>query len=81
MIEEGPDLETYKQWHQRTYQALPGDTDIQQSKAVWQRNWFGRIEKVLPDECEVGAIERLRAHGAGEAHREMPEPGHPSTNR
>jgi len=47
-VEEGPDLEAYKQWYQRTYQALPGDNDIQQFKAVWQRNWFGRIEKALP---------------------------------
>lgn len=65
-IEEGPDLETYKQWHQRTYQALSGDIDIQQSKAVWQRNWFGRIEKVLPDEWRIRYDELVAQYGAYE---------------
>lgn len=65
-IEEGPDLEAYKQWYQKTYQALPEAHDIQQFKAVWQRDWLGRIEKVLPDEWRARYDELVAQYGAYE---------------
>ncbi len=65
-LEEGPDLEVYKQWYQRAHQVLPGDNDIQQFKATWQRNWLGRIEKVLPNEWHVRYDKLVAQYGVYE---------------
>lgn len=65
-LEEGPDLVAYKQWYQAMNQALPGDNDIQQFKAIWQHNWLGRLEKVLSNEWLARYNELVAQYGTYE---------------
>ncbi len=46
-IEAGPDLQYYREQHDRIYHAQPDDELVQRYANVWRRDWFGQISDEL----------------------------------
>jgi len=49
-IEEGPDLDIYRQNYNVLYQEPPTEEHLKRAKALSQRNWFGQLGDALPQQ-------------------------------
>jgi len=71
-IEQGPDLEKFKESESQLMGKRPSDVEADRYRKIWQRDWLARFKLQLPDEWQHRYQGLVAEYGGEPEHPEFP---------